>query len=160
WVVPLTHELEAWGDQLALDGTYSLQQPLIAPLHGGVSEIEVLGRLAGEGAKGHELVQTTLRASYTQPLAFEREWKKSLQRGVVAGADWRPFGFIPVREADVAKALGEMKPAKALGTDNLEVAFQPDPKLLDGRHGNNPWLLELPDPMTKIVWDNVACFSP
>jgi MoCo/4Fe-4S cofactor protein with predicted Tat translocation signal len=160
WLLPLAHELETWGDQLSLDGSYAIQQPLIAPLHGGVSDIEILGRIAGEGGKGHDLVQGTLRASYTQPFAFDREWKKALQRGVVAGADSRPFGIIPVREADVAKALSEIKAGKALGADNLEIAFQPDPKLFDGRHANNPWLLELPDPMSKIVWDNAAYMSP
>jgi molybdopterin-containing oxidoreductase family iron-sulfur binding subunit len=32
--------------------------------------------------------------------------------------------------------------------------------MLDGRHAHNPWLQELPDPVTKIVWDNYASVSP
>ncbi len=160
WHVPLAHEYETWGDQRALDGTYSVQQPLMAPLHGGVSPIEILGRIAGEDSNGYHLVQGTLRASYPQPLTLDREWKKALQRGVVTGAVTRPFPAMAVREADVAAAAAQGKPGKALGADNLEINFAPDPKLLDGRHANNAWLLELPDPMTKIVWDNAAYFSP
>ena len=160
WHLPLAHEYEAWGDQRGLDGTYSLQQPLLLPLHGGVSEIEILGRIAGEGTNGHALVQSTLRGSYSQPLAFDREWKKALQRGVVTGAVTRPLGAVPVRDADVATAVGQLKAGRPLNSENLEIAFAPDPKLFDGRHANNAWLLELPDPMTKIVWDNAAYLSP
>ena len=160
WHVPLAHEYETWGDQRGLDGTYSVQQPLLAPLHGGISPIELLGRIVGEAPGGYALVQGTLRASYPQPLTLDREWKKALQRGVVTGAVTRPFPAMAVREAEVAAAVAQGKLGKPLGNDNLEINFSPDPKLFDGRHANNAWLLELPDPMTKIVWDNAAYFSP
>ncbi len=45
WHAPLAHELEAWGDQQSLNGSYSVQQPLIAPLHGSRSEVDVLSRI-------------------------------------------------------------------------------------------------------------------
>ena len=48
WHVPLAHELEAWGDQQSLDGMVAVQQPLIAPLYGGRSGIELLALWAGE----------------------------------------------------------------------------------------------------------------
>ncbi len=56
----LAHELEAWGDQQTLDSTIAFQQPLIAPLYGGVSAIEILAKLAGEkSTNGHDLVRKT-----------------------------------------------------------------------------------------------------
>jgi MoCo/4Fe-4S cofactor protein with predicted Tat translocation signal len=156
WHLPRAHELEAWGDQRSLDGTWSIQQPLILPLHGGKSDIEVLAWMAGGAPKkAHELVRETIRGAAPAGADFEKQWRLALQKGLVTGS--APFAFTPteVRAADIAAELS--KPAKKRA--GLEVAFFPCPKLMDGRHANNPWLLELPDPMTKVVWDNVACVS-
>ena len=58
------------------------------------------------------------------------------------------------------KALGTYQPTPAATKDALEVTFHPDYSLLDGRFAMNPWLQELPDPITKLVWDNAAVISP
>jgi molybdopterin-containing oxidoreductase family iron-sulfur binding subunit len=164
WYVPKAHELEAWGDARGLEGTVSVMQPLIAPLHGGLSEIEILAKLAGEPAgPGSEAIQTTLKASAkgAAALSFDRVWNTALQRGVVDSAQARPLPATPPAAAKIAAALATAKrPATPLGPENLEVNFAADPKLLDGRHANNPWLLELPDPLSKVVWDNAAYVSP
>jgi molybdopterin-containing oxidoreductase family iron-sulfur binding subunit len=61
----------------------------------------------------------------------------------------------------VAKALAAITaPAAALGPQNIEVNFAPDPGLYDGRHANNPWMLELPDPLSCVSWDNAAYVAP
>jgi molybdopterin-containing oxidoreductase family iron-sulfur binding subunit len=60
----------------------------------------------------------------------------------------------------VAAAVGEAPKHKPVGKDNIEVSFEPDFALHDGRHANNLWALELPRPMTKLVWDNAALMSP
>jgi hypothetical protein len=52
WYVPKAHDLEAWGDARAVDGSVSIMQPLIAPLHDGISEIQILGKLIGETVTG------------------------------------------------------------------------------------------------------------
>ena len=71
-----------------------------------------------------------------------------------------PFGATAPKLDDILAAVKAGKAsANALSTSNLEVNFLPDPRLLDGRHANNPWLLELPDPMNKLVWDNAAFIS-
>ncbi len=158
WHVPMAHDLESWGDARAIDGTWSLQQPLIAPLFYGRTAIEVLAVLAGEKPIGHELVQTTFRSSAASAHGFEGAWDTALRRGFVIDSNSVTFDARATLD-DVAGALKKAPAPKAIGNGNLEVTFTPCAKMHDGRHANNPWLQELPEPMTKIVWDNAALFS-
>jgi molybdopterin-containing oxidoreductase family iron-sulfur binding subunit len=158
WHVPRAHELESWGDLRALDGTHTIQQPLIAPLFGGRTDLEALAQLAGEpNWRSYNVVRQTLRAmpGLDGP-AFESDWRRILGRGFLAGTTQRPV-VTSVDHARIAAALG--RPTAPVG-DSFEAVFLPCPKLLDGRHANNAWLLELPDPLTRISWDNVALLSP
>ena len=66
----------------------------------------------------------------------------------------------PNGEREVAKAIAGQPPAPAPTKDALEVTFHPDYSVHDGRFAMNPWLQELPDPITKLVWDNAAIISP
>jgi MoCo/4Fe-4S cofactor protein with predicted Tat translocation signal len=158
WHVPRTHELESWGDQRGLSGTLSVQQPLIQPLHKSKSDLEVLARLANETiTKGLAVVQATMRANSTLLGNFDRAWSLALKKGVVADAFVKPFGGLPPRSAEIAADFAKAKPGVA---SDLEVTFAPCSRLFDGRHGNNPWLLELPETGSKLVWDNAAFISP
>jgi molybdopterin-containing oxidoreductase family iron-sulfur binding subunit len=161
WHAPRADELEAWGDQRALDGTVAIQQPLIAPLFGGRSDIEILAKLSGDIApKGYDLVQQTVRGSLSSAQAMNRAWSEALKKGVL-GPGPKAYGPMDARKAEVGAAFtaAAATPRTALGPDNLEVTFAPCPKLYDGRFANNPLLLELPDPVNKVTWDNVACIS-
>ena len=62
--------------------------------------------------------------------------------------------------AGVAKEITAHEAPKAISKSNFEVTFHPDYSLFDGRFGWNGWLLELPDPITKLVWDNAALGQP
>ncbi|MDB4933038.1 MAG: Molybdopterin oxidoreductase, iron-sulfur binding subunit [Labilithrix sp.] len=161
WHAPRAHELECWGDQTSLDGTVAIQQPLIAPLFGGRSDIEVLAKLAGDiSPKGYDLVQQTVRGSLSSAGQMNRVWNEALKTGVL-GPSAKTYGAMDARKTEVAAAFAAppAKPATTLGPDNLEITFAPCPKLFDGRFANNPLLLELPDPVNKISWDNVATVS-
>jgi Fe-S-cluster-containing dehydrogenase component len=171
WHAPLTHELEAWGDQQALDGSVAIQQPLIAPLYGGRSEIELLATLAGEKTtQGHDIVRETQASQVNKdtkalldlglsPTDWSADaiWRHALHSGALLGpAQTRPT----VDVVAIATGLLVSGGREAIGRENLEVSFEPDPALWDGAHANNLWALELPSPMTKLVWDNAALISP
>ncbi|MEM9069937.1 MAG: 4Fe-4S dicluster domain-containing protein [Myxococcota bacterium] len=159
WHVPLAHELETWGDQRSADGTLSIQQPLIAPLFGGRSPLEMLALVAGErNWRGHYVTRKTLRARIPSAVTFERQWRRALHRGVIAGTS-EPVVSAAPQAAAIAAALRENEPLPAPTSSSLEVQFLPDPLLFDGRNANNLWALECPDPVTKIVWDNAALIS-
>ncbi len=159
WHVPRAHWLETWGDARSLDGAVAVQQPLIQPLFSGRSDIELLGLLADAPSfRGHDLVRETFRAQ-NGGNGFERAWRRALNVGVAAQptAPSTPT----LRAAEIATAIqGRQAPGGALSKTNLEVVFAVDAKMYDGRHANNAWLQELPDPVTKITWDNAALFSP
>jgi molybdopterin-containing oxidoreductase family iron-sulfur binding subunit len=55
---------------------------------------------------------------------------------------------------------GTIPAPTAAGAAGLEVAFRPDPAVFDGRFANLGWLQELPKPLTKVTWDNLALVSP
>ena len=157
WHLPLAHELECWGDQQAADGTLSIQQPTIQPLWGARSSLETLAMAAGEEHwRGHTLVRRTLREQ-GGGLGFERGWRAALHAGVVPGSSGRPADAA-LQGGGLAAAFQAPAVAAPSG-EAMEVVFAPDPCLWDGAHANNLWALETPDPMTKVVWDNVAICS-
>lgn len=156
--IAATHYLESWGDARTVDGTIVPVQPMILPLFDGLTEIEVLARLAGETVfDPHALVFATITAMTGGDA--QKAFQRFLHEGLLEGS-----GYPKVQVAYDSKsaALLFKTPAKfeALNRDNLEVRFVADYKVDDGRFANNGWLQECPDPMTKISWDNAILVSP
>lgn len=151
WHIPRSHFLEAWGDGRAYDGTLSVIQPLIAPMFDTKSEVEVLHTFAtGLDASGYEQVRNQWRTIVSRN--FEGTWNKVLHDGFLADS-----GFEVVEPA-LSNTVTDLPSGANEG--ELEVVFHLDAKVLDGRYSNNAWCQELPDPATKLVWDNVAIMSP
>jgi len=150
WHVPRTHYLEQWGDGRAYDGTLSVIQPLIRPLYDDAhSLIEVLNLAAtGVDASDYDLVREQWRDQLSEP--FREQWRQVLHDGYLEDTRYDVASVGPASVPSV-----DAPPAE----DELEVVVRPDPTLLSGRFSNNPWMQELPDPITKIVWDNVAVMS-
>ncbi len=167
WFLPELHYLESWGDARAYDGTASLVQPLIAPLNAGSSVDDVLAVFLGRAGEGsHAILRESWRGRMGQA-GFDEFWDEALRRGVipdtalptvVATPEWQAVAAL------VARSSGELSlRTEADATSpgpGLEVTFREDPTIYDGRFANNPWLQELPDPVTKLTWDNAALLSP
>ncbi|MFN7829913.1 MAG: molybdopterin oxidoreductase, partial [Armatimonadota bacterium] len=143
WHLPLSHELESWGDAVAYDGTVSLSQPLIKPLYSTKSEIEYLSEFLGQPISGEQLVKESY-GSIT-----DAAWGQALARGVIRQAP------APVAFPQLALAPQPKSP----NASGYEVQFRLDPTIHDGRYANNAWLQELPKPVTTLVWDNAAMVS-
>ena len=152
WHIPQAHFLEAWGDAYdACLGTESLAQPLIEPLHGGKSAIELLALVLGtEAASSESLVRQTFGGT-------DEAWRQALHDGGKNGS----FAVVnwPTGPAFTAPQPPEI-PTPTIANGQLEIIFCPDAKVYDGRFANNGWLQELPDPMTRLTWDNAAMMSP
>jgi MoCo/4Fe-4S cofactor protein with predicted Tat translocation signal len=160
WHVPAAHYLEAWGDALTSEGSYLAIQPMILPLFGGLSEIELMNALLGAPKiDGPELVQETFRAT-SPPGEFATAWSQLLRDGFashIALKD-KPPTFNSNNAGGVAHTL--WSPAPAPTPDSPEVVLVRSYAMDDGRYINNGWLQELPDPITKLTWDNAALMSP
>jgi molybdopterin-containing oxidoreductase family iron-sulfur binding subunit len=160
WHVPGTHFLETWSDGFAADGSYVSIQPMILPLFGGWSELDILARLLGQPKpQGPELVQETFKV-LAKPGNFDTEWNKFLHDGFLGGEENKLNPRTLAFDVDsAAKFVGENTSVQALG-DGIEIVFGTDSKMDDGRYANNGWLQELPDSITKVTWDNAALMSP
>jgi molybdopterin-containing oxidoreductase family iron-sulfur binding subunit len=153
WHLNEAHYLEAWGDTRAYDGTISIVQPLIAPLYGGRSAIELIGFLAGQNEpRGHAIVQGYWKTKHTGE-DFDLWWRKTLEQGWVDDTASKPKQISP----KTTNFASNIAPS---GQNVIEINFRRDPSVYDGRFANNGWLQELPKPMTKVTWDNPVLMSP
>jgi MoCo/4Fe-4S cofactor protein with predicted Tat translocation signal len=157
WSAPMAHFLESWGDARAWNGTVSLVQPLIQPLFGGRAMTSFLATLAGEAeTNDKKLLEATWRAAGA-PLEAEKAWRKALHDGVLATTA-APAQAPAADLAAVTQAVGGV-PSSMPSKDALElVALNGHAK--DGRLTNVSWVMELPDSMSKLVWDNAVCMAP
>ena len=160
WHVPAAHYLETWGDALTWEGAYLAVQPMILPLFGGLSELDLMNALLG-GPKvdGPELVQETFRAT-APPGDFAAAWSRLLRDGFaphIVPKD-KPPTFNANNAGGVAHTLWATAPNPT--PDSPEIVLVRSANMDDGRYINNAWLQELPDPVTKLTWDNAALMSP
>ena len=153
------HYLEEWSDGETREGTLLPVQPMIEPLMDSFPELEVLARLGGRATVDpYEIVRETFqqRGGGSSPGAFQT----FLATGVLPES-----GYPVLRDAtptgEVVRVLREAPPApSAASASDLCVQFRPSNQTLDGRFANNGWMLECPDPMSKLTWDNAILISP
>jgi molybdopterin-containing oxidoreductase family iron-sulfur binding subunit len=156
WHIPCAHYLESWGDARAVGGTVSVVQPLILPLFGGRSSVEVLGLMVGgEDRPGYDIVRDTWKPILGEG-EFDKAWNRVLHDGFLAGSELPEVA--PGVSGEPFAELGRL--AEASAKADLEIVFLASPALHDGRFANDGWLQELPDPLTKLTWDNPALVSP
>jgi molybdopterin-containing oxidoreductase family iron-sulfur binding subunit len=162
WYVPAAHDLESWGDTANADGVLGLQQPLIAPLFGGIQRAELFAAFAGKAELGaYQLLKEAhaARLGGADKANFESMWERMLQTGVILPAPSdRAEQSTPVAQA--AQAVATLKALKVPQGTSLELNFVVDNKVYDGRFGDNAWLQELPNSLTKVTWGNTALVSP
>jgi molybdopterin-containing oxidoreductase family iron-sulfur binding subunit len=162
WHLPAAHYLESWGDARTGDGTVVPIQPLIEPLDGGRTLLEVVAQLSAfETTVPYEIVRRSFRkVSRIAADQFEPAWRRFLHDGQLAGSAY-PVAKPVLQWGSVANAVATAQPAAGrLSTDHLELVLDRDAKVDDGRFANNGWLQELPEPVSKLTWDNAALLSP
>ena len=154
FVCPDHHNLESWLDAEPVEGVVSLCQPMLEPLGNTRSILESLAKWSGESQSAYEILKAN--------------WEKAIHPRTKAGpfqAFWDQAvhdGFVETRPAK--KPQLEFQAESATAPTNQEtgeycLSLYSKVGLTDSRHAHNPWLQELPDPVTKITWDNYVCLS-
>ncbi|WP_237245607.1 MULTISPECIES: 4Fe-4S dicluster domain-containing protein [Sorangium] len=158
WFVPTRHYLESWGDARAYDGTVSFVQPLVRPLFDGRAVPELLAVFAGDERPDPRLLLREHWRGERGEADFEAFWGEALKRGFLPDSA-RPRQTPDLAPADLAQELARLAAAPRPAGGALDVAFLRSPSLHDGRFANNPWLQELPRPITRLTWGNAAMMS-
>lgn len=146
WHLPLAHLLESWSDVTAADGSCVIVQPLVRPFFDVRSRHQVLALFGGAVADGRALVQETWDA----------------HDGVDRWNSWLLSGRV---EPAAKRSAAPVVPATAVlpvlsGPGGLDLIIRRDWSAHDGQFAHNPWLQELPRPLTKITWDNAIEVGP
>jgi Fe-S-cluster-containing dehydrogenase component len=163
YVCPQSHFLEAWADVEPVRGTFSVNQPTIAPLFQTRAVQESLLRWSDDGRSFYDVLKQSWREKFfphqNQYTSFDEFWDQTLQKGVFTAA--AASAAIPVFKADgLNDAIARLVSASGEATGSLGLVLYQKVSVRDGQYANSPWLQELPDPITKITWDNYASVSP
>lgn len=172
WHVPAAHYLESWGDWRSETGMYSVQQPMIHPMNGGLSEVEFLLSLLNEPAPADAPAPAAPIPGQPEPDSPALAAVKATFAAAVPGGDWRltvrdgfakgsafPVANAAVDAAKIGAALGAFTFAPIPYAGSIEVEIVPGSSTWDGRFVNNGWMQEAADPITKLTWDNAALMS-
>jgi molybdopterin-containing oxidoreductase family iron-sulfur binding subunit len=159
FVCPDHHYLEAWSDAEPVNGMVSLVQPAITPLGNTRSVLESLAVWTAKPRAAYDLLrehwEKEIFPRRTDKVAFQDFWDRTLHDG-----------FAPVKPRPIklgnfdAKAVRPVAQGGPLPQGTYSLVLYSKVGMPDASHAYNPWLHELPDPISKVTWDNYACLSP
>ncbi|TBW30145.1 TAT-variant-translocated molybdopterin oxidoreductase [Gramella sp. KN1008] len=148
YVAATPHYLESWGDIQFSERSFSLMQPTIRPLFDTRQFQDTLLKWSDNNKSYYEYIKETWSAGLG-----DRNWSEVLHDGVFEASS-------PVAESGSASASNSV----SLNMDEIEgegyeLTLYTNTALGDGQQANNPWLQEMPDPLTRASWDNYLTVS-
>lgn len=152
FIVPNHHWLESWGDAELKTGYISFIQPTIHPLFKTRAFETSLLKWSGNATD----YETYFKSYWSTELQGEAAYYAALEQGVIEPATPAASGK-PFNGSAVAAAAAALANVKA---GNFEVVIYQKVAIGSGAQANNPWLQEVPDPISKVTWDNYALISP
>lgn len=154
FVIPDHHYLESWGDAEAKTGHYSFLQPTIYPLFKTRQWQDSLLKWAGNPSD----YLAFLKTYWSAKTGGETGWNKALQDGVINPAAPLALSAASFNGSSVAAAVASLLAGKKGG--ETELVLYEKIGIGAGQGTANPWLQELPDPVTRATWDNYVIVSP
>ncbi|MEQ9063486.1 MAG: TAT-variant-translocated molybdopterin oxidoreductase [Vicingaceae bacterium] len=158
YTLPDNHFLEAWGDANPTQGVYALAQPTISPLYNSRQVQESLLTWMGQPQTSYDYIRAYWENNLfptSGAVFFEDFWNQSLHDGIYTVSHDEQHEE-PNFAADVSAAASAASSSKS---SELELFLYQKTGIGDGQHASNPWLQELPDPVSKITWDNYVTMA-
>ncbi|WP_413666149.1 TAT-variant-translocated molybdopterin oxidoreductase [Mucilaginibacter sp. Mucisp86] len=160
---PNHHYLETWGDANAVEGYYTVVQPTINPVYNTrQAEHSLLVWMENPIKDYYTYVRKTWDAGLLAKggLSGQKGWETLLQTGMVIAAPATAGAYsFSLDLAGVTQKILTQSKAVAADGDKFELQLYVSQAIGDGKRANNPWLQELPDPVSKVTWDNFAAMS-
>ena len=159
-ILPDQHFLEAWGDSAPRPGVVAIQQPVMSPVthfdskHAGDVMLAVMRSANAAAAPAAATFYEYLRAAHAS--IDDAAWRQALRTGFIGAT--QVAGAAPALRAP-DRALSFDAPSFD-GSDDLTLLVHPSSRFGGGEFSNSPWMQEMPDPVSKIVWHSWAEINP
>lgn len=160
YLAPDHHFLEAWTDAEPRKGSFSLGQPAITPIYKSRAAGESLLVWAGDARADYfEFVKANWKEWFHKDASksFQEFWDRCLYDGVYEASGAAAAPAATVFSGDVNAAASAISSVTGGG---IELVIYESGNIGNGSQANNPLLQELPDPITKAVWDHYVTISP
>ena len=161
YVCPDNHFLESWNDARPVDGHYSLAQPTISQLFDTRQAQESMMKWAGVDGSYYQFIKSSWETTIfpqSGSLMFTDFWNKTLHDGVVdVKTPLNRISIVSPFSIDVNSVANNISKQKSTG---IELVLYIKEGIGDGLSSDNPILQELPDPVSKITWDNYVTMNP
>jgi molybdopterin-containing oxidoreductase family iron-sulfur binding subunit len=153
-VAATPHYLESWGDAQIKKGSFSLMQPTIHPLFSTRQFQDCLLTWTGNTTKYNDYIKDAWSG-----VLGGTSWNKALEAGVVTSVTSVSNEEITTEQTILESATSNGALSATSQEGELELTLYTKTSLGDGQQANNPWLQEMPDPITRASWDNYVTVS-
>lgn len=158
FVCPDHFYLEAWNDHQPYAGVYTMQQPAIRPLFKTRAAQESLLKWSGVESSYYDFIKSTWNSSAfmgMDAISAENNWNKAVQSGVFMATSTEEKAVLTYTD-NASAAASKIKATPG----EVEVKFYTKNAMGNGSQANNPHLQEMPDPISKVSWDNYVTMNP
>lgn len=150
YIVPNNNYLESWDDAEPIKGELSIIQPTIRPIFDTRQFQDSLMQWAGISGDFSDYLENNWKEYLSKEGNFKELWNKTKHDGV----------YSMLNDLETSNTVfSEQKLSAAKAGSGLEVILYEKIAIGNGKYTNNPWLLEMPDPITTATWDNYVCVS-
>jgi MoCo/4Fe-4S cofactor protein with predicted Tat translocation signal len=151
-----SHSLEIWNDHNPKTGHYSISQPTIRPLYDTSNFLECLliwsDKIQQRDGKNSRNGYSYIKNNWTKNLTTNDNWEMAIHNSCINLED--------EKESGISEFIDVSVPNSKKGTGSTEVILYQKTGIGSGTQAGNPWLQEMPDPMSKVTWDNYFTMNP